>query len=156
MSKYCDEAGAEEIFFISGSEQTLPSYSTIEEEIEKYIPTQNKTNWWFEIKHPIERVGNSSYKIRLYYILNGGKVYEVACMIGVLVGIIVACTTASSKTSWFLNALVGSVFLGALFMAIGGFIARFIPPTYQDAKYNAEKACDRIVLGLKELERRTS
>lgn len=149
MSKFYKKKGAEEIYLVSKSESSLSSF-TIREVIEKFIPHQKKSNWYFEINYDISDAGSSSKKVTLYYELFGGPVYVSCLLIGFLLGGILSFFISADGV---LNLIIGFFFLGLLFSCIGYGISKFIKPSFYNAKNEAERICNNIVIGLKELER---
>lgn len=149
MTKYYKKKGAEEIYLVSNSESSLSSF-TIREVIEKFIPQQKKSNWYFEINYDISDAGASSKKVTLYYELFGGPVYVSCLIIGFLLGGVLSFFHSAEGA---LNHIIGFLFLGFIFSCIGYGVSKFLKPSFYNAKNEAERICNNIEIGLKELER---
>ena len=146
-SKYCEIKEAEEIYFVSNNERTLPSKETIMEEIEKCIPSnydivghQAVYNRNFIEKYTIhylvEKMDINRYRIKVYYNYDIGILGYVLIFAGLFIG-------GSIGKAYFHD--IGT-FIGAV---LGVFIAAALISNHKEV----EQVCDRIVYGIKEYER---
>ncbi|MCR4809829.1 MAG: hypothetical protein K5896_08205 [Prevotella sp.] len=146
-SKYFEAKEAEEVYFVSNNERTLPSKDKILEEIEKCIPSEydiishraiyNRLLMEkYTIHYNVDQVDSNRYRITVYYDMSLGILAIALWIVGLVVG---------GSVGYHFFKEIG---------AIVGAIAGVILVEAAIAKYKeVEQVCDRIVRGIKEYER---
>ena len=147
MSKYSDRTEAEEIYFVSNNERTLPSKETIQEEIEKCIPSNYDIIGHraiynrlliekYTINYIVEKMDINRYRITIYYDYSLG-------ILGIAIAILGALIVGS----------IGYKFFKEIGAFIGGLVGFWIAGNGITRQKEVEQVCDRIVYGIKEYER---
>ena len=147
MSKYSDRKVAEEIYFVSNNERTLPSKETIQEEIEKCIPSNYDIIGHraiynrlliekYTINYIVEKMDINRYRITIYYDYSLG-------ILGIAIAILGALVVGS----------IGYKFFKEIGAFIGGFVGLWLAGNGMTRQKEVEQVCDRIVYGIKEYER---
>ena len=147
MSKYSDRTEAEEIYFVSNNERTLPSKEIIQEEIEKCIPSNYDIIGHraiynrlliekYTINYIVEKMDINRYRITIYYDYSLG-------ILGIAIAILGALIVGS----------IGYKFFKEIGAFIGGLVGFWIAGNGITRQKEVEQVCDRIVYGIKEYER---
>lgn len=150
--RYYEWKNAEEVFFLSRDENTLPSVETLLEEIEKCIPQnydiirhEASRNRSFvdnvKIHYDVNKVDPNRYKIRVCYTISP-KLLGYAIVLGCLL------------IGGLLGYAIGEHFYkekgGALGAILGFILASYLIPENHS---EPEQVCDKIINGIKEYER---
>ncbi|MBR0276119.1 MAG: hypothetical protein IJQ76_07920 [Prevotella sp.] len=151
MSKttHYEAKNAEDVYFVSASEKTLPSEETLLEEIEKCIPgkydirdhracAQKNLFDKYYINYQLKKVDANRYRISVFWNFSVGIISIAIALLGMIIG-------GSVGYSLFegIGAFVGTI-LGLYLVNV--FISK-------EESNDAEQACERIIHGIKEYER---
>lgn len=147
MPKYSDIKEAAEVYFVSNNERTLPSKETIQEEIEKCIPSNYDIVGHraiynrlliekYTINYIVETVDVNRYRITIFYNYSLGILGFAIAILGAIIG-----------------GSIGYKFFKEIGAFVGGLVGIFIAGNGMTRQKEVEQVCDRIVYGIKEYER---